>query len=609
LEFIESFVNISLQNEEQIKKHIAKLNDIMQMYLETCSLNNVGTKEDETYQKLAELIAYFKNICLLTEELRHRMNSIHSLREVRYPSRGLHVEVDEMSSCLSKVEMGRKEIERGTVLLSRFKEEVDDSSQKDYCLSESITLIGKTEEVCQSCFEYIHQTREKLRQIDDEMTACCQPQYSSFSAAAPIKKDEPKRGGLKSWFSSHMWGSEKKGETKSVPVANVTLPKTACSSEDVAVLEETDKTDIAPLEISNVQFSAIVQKKVEHSVYLPINIIMYEDEFRNVVEDRLDKTIKETRSGYHSVTKNSVIKVALSSKDISIDDCEEERVWHGKYLDIGFVVEIPETITKKQIMFCASVYVNDLIATKLKFFVDVVCDDEQQIKIQREDITTAFVSYASKDRNRVASIIQGMKKARPDMDVFFDVETLRSGQKWEEALKNEIDNRSIFFLCWSKSASESKWVEFEWRYALEKKGDDCIEPIPIEPPEECPPPAELQQKHFNDKLVYVIKALEYMNKKRAYVIRKANDEKIYINKNSFTIGKLGTLVDYAISNNHISKMHAEIVCEEGVYFILDHNSTNKTYVNDIECVSGQKTKLENGALIRLANEELLFELS
>lgn len=39
------------------------------------------------------------------------------------------------------------------------------------------------------------------------------------------------------------------------------------------------------------------------------------------------------------------------------------------------------------------------------------------------EILSAFVSYASQDRNRVAMIIQGMQKARLDMDVFFDVES------------------------------------------------------------------------------------------------------------------------------------------------------------------------------------------
>jgi hypothetical protein len=46
----------------------------------------------------------------------------------------------------------------------------------------------------------------------------------------------------------------------------------------------------------------------------------------------------------------------------------------------------------------------------------------------------------------------------------------------------------------------------EWRYALKSKGEDCIEPIPIDSPEICPPPSELQQKHFNDKMLYIINA-------------------------------------------------------------------------------------------------------
>jgi len=45
-----------------------------------------------------------------------------------------------------------------------------------------------------------------------------------------------------------------------------------------------------------------------------------------------------------------------------------------------------------------------------------------------------------------------------------------------------------------------------------------------------------------------------------------------------------------------------------MYYIIDCNSTNKTFVDNIECISGQKTKLENGVLIKIANEEFTFEL-
>ena len=84
------------------------------------------------------------------------------------------------------------------------------------------------------------------------------------------------------------------------------------------------------------------------------------------------------------------------------------------------------------------------------------------------------------------------------MNVFFDVESLRSGEDWESALRREIERRDILYLCWSHHARASKWVEHEWRYALENKGLDAIEPIPLVSPAECPPPEELKSKHFND---------------------------------------------------------------------------------------------------------------
>ena len=157
----------------------------------------------------------------------------------------------------------------------------------------------------------------------------------------------------------------------------------------------------------------------------------------------------------------------------------------------------------------AAVYINDVIATRLKFIAKCMASAEQKLEVNREDVLSAFVSYASQDRKRVAMIIQGMKKARPDMDVFFDVESLRSGDDWESALWHEIDKRDVLFLCWSKSARDSQWVDAEWRYALKQKGSECIEPVPIDPPEVCPPPIELNKKHFNDKLLYIINHSEH----------------------------------------------------------------------------------------------------
>jgi hypothetical protein len=236
--------------------------------------------------------------------------------------------------------------------------------------------------------------------------------------------------------------------------------------------------------------------------YAMIDISVYEDTYRHIV-DRIivnsDAEVKEVVASSQDIVDNTMVRIMLSSPDIDVFDCDETQKWQGRYLTYSFPVEIPNNYAKKQILFIASVYFNEIIATKLKFVVNCTSTREQKLQLTREDVLTAFISYASQDRSRVATIIQGMKKARPDMDIFFDVESLRSGEDWEKALRSEIENRDVLFLCWSRFAKESKWVETEWRYALTNKGLDSIEPIPLVSPAECPPPEELKSKHFNDK--------------------------------------------------------------------------------------------------------------
>ncbi len=423
-------------------------------------------------------------------------------------------------------------------------------------------------------------------------------------------KGSPKKGVLK-WFTSHF-----KKEERPV-VETLTVPEFIFEdSNSQAVFSEpvnradNNSIDMNSFSVSDVQFSAVVKKNTTRGEYIPIDIVMYEDEFRRIIDEKLEYGEREVKGGYFRMAHQSIVKVVLAAKGVEIDNEEEKRIWQGKYLDFSFLVLVPENYEGKQICFCATVYVNDVIATKLKFIVDVKTSEKQKIKIEREDITTAFVSYSSDDRIRVASIVQGMQKARPDLDLFMDVESLRSGDDWETELKNEINKRSVFYLCWSKAAKASKWVDFEWRYALEQKGDEYIEPVPIDPPEICAPPEELNKKHFNDKMVYVVKALEYMHRKTAYITVKENncDKKFCINKERFVIGRVKGEADCCIANRKVSKVHAEITKENGEYFITDLGTTNKTYVDDVECTAGVKVPVGDGSVIRLADEVILFEL-
>ena len=285
------------------------------------------------------------------------------------------------------------------------------------------------------------------------------------------------------------------------PIGKPVMPSAAPTMEQpVAEKPKTEKLD-------KVQFSAVAPKEFVKGEYTMVDIFMHEDEYKHVVEEHIgqaDTAMGTTKTGYYEVAHNVKVKIVLSSPDIEIEDGVEEDIWTGRYLNFSFAVYVPENYAKRQILFNASVYVNGVITTKLKFPVKMISLREQKMQLLKENVLSAFVSYASQDRQKVAQVIQGMQKARPEMEIFFDVNSLRSGEEWEHILQREIEKRDILFLCWSKNAKESEWVSKEWHYALQNKGADSIEPIPLEPPSECPPPEELKHKHFNDAMLFII---------------------------------------------------------------------------------------------------------
>jgi hypothetical protein len=148
----------------------------------------------------------------------------------------------------------------------------------------------------------------------------------------------------------------------------------------------------------------------------------------------------------------------------------------------------------------ATVHVGSLRIAAIHFSVTIgrTATSSRQVFSRGVKHRTAFASYASEDRDAVLARIQGIQKAAPKLEVFLDVLNLRSGEDWSKRLWKEIPSRDIFYLFWSESASRSNWVEMEWRCALEARGLDFIDPVPLVSPNKIPPPRELASRHFND---------------------------------------------------------------------------------------------------------------
>ena len=98
--------------------------------------------------------------------------------------------------------------------------------------------------------------------------------------------------------------------------------------------------------------------------------------------------------------------------------------------------------------------------------------------------------------------------------------------------------------------------------------------------------------------------------KTYYLIRKANSERIHIDKSDFKIGrKPQPVCDYTIADNvTISRVHAILDLADGVCTIMDNNSTNKVYVNDRELELDEKCPIRSGDVIEVGSEKFIVDV-
>lgn len=91
--------------------------------------------------------------------------------------------------------------------------------------------------------------------------------------------------------------------------------------------------------------------------------------------------------------------------------------------------------------------------------------------------------------------------------------------------------------------------------------------------------------------------------------RIKTNERTVIDKPLFKIGTAIDTCDLVITGNrYISRVHAYIVVRNDRYFIIDRNSTNKTYVDGKAIPIETEVEIFDNTLITLANEDMVFNL-
>ncbi len=205
------------------------------------------------------------------------------------------------------------------------------------------------------------------------------------------------------------------------------------------------------------------------------------------------------------LSRGSRIDVRLSIPDLKIVE-KGSMQWAGIVSNCNFGLSIPEDTKLRDYVGTSKISVAGVEIASVSFLISVKASAQETLAdatLTEHRIASAFASYASQDRKKVSLIIQGMRSVLPDLDVFLDVLSLRSGERWRERIEEEIVDREAFFLFWSLAAKQSEVVEWERRTALKFKGLDSIQPVPINSPDEAPPPAELKDLHINDRYLAI----------------------------------------------------------------------------------------------------------
>ena len=134
----------------------------------------------------------------------------------------------------------------------------------------------------------------------------------------------------------------------------------------------------------------------------------------------------------------------------------------------------------------------------------------------------------------------------------------------------------------------------------EKKPETApVPPMPEKKPEAAPVPPMPEQKTDAPKPQAPV----------PYLLRTATNEKIYINKPEFAIGRSATKADYTVTDNSdVSRIHCIIERKNGVSYIKDNQSTNGTYVNGKNIAGQENVFLTNNAKVSLGDEEFVYHI-
>jgi len=205
---------------------------------------------------------------------------------------------------------------------------------------------------------------------------------------------------------------------------------------------------------------------------------------------------------------SSTLRVSLTLPGFTIAFATQSVPWDLQLGCVSFALETASSMADAHYTGYADVASDGIACGTLYFDVQVGNSEQQQsveLPSKARSVRSVFASYATEDRIDVLTAAAAFEPLQ--IDVFVDILDIRGSEDWSARIQHEIASRDAFYLFWTKAASESPWVEREWRFALQTIGLERIYAVALSDVRDVPPPPELSSKHFASK-AQMIRAYE-----------------------------------------------------------------------------------------------------
>lgn len=196
------------------------------------------------------------------------------------------------------------------------------------------------------------------------------------------------------------------------------------------------------------------------------------------------------------------VAVRLTGEGIDVTPGEVRFEWNGRENSAAFAARVHDD-APATVVLGFEVFVADVPIAYIPMRLNIAAQTAP-LSVQHAQASvpnSVFASYSSKDAQPVTQRLSTLQRWSPGLDIFQDCLDLQPDKSFQPQLKEQISQRDVFLLFWSRSAAASPWVKWEYETARDTRGLDAILPMPLEDPAIAPPPPELADRPLRDRFM------------------------------------------------------------------------------------------------------------